>query len=94
LLQHCEGVQLPRLLTPRSAGCLQLPQALPTADTVAATSRSSNELLQKLYKHKLEALLKEHNTTLLRCRACQQLFSAASHRKLQCPAPAQAATER
>jgi hypothetical protein len=49
-------------------------------------------LLQKLYKLKLETLLKHHNTTIMRCRACQQMFSAASHHKLQCPAVAGAAT--
>ncbi|WIA40468.1 hypothetical protein OEZ86_013824 [Tetradesmus obliquus] len=91
LLQQCEGVQLPRLLTPRSAGTLLHTPTAATAGEI--TNSSSNELLQKLYKHKLEALLKEHNTTLLRCKACQQLFSAASYHKLQCPALAAAATE-
>ncbi|WIA20185.1 hypothetical protein OEZ85_006033 [Tetradesmus obliquus] len=89
LLQQCEGVQLPRLMTPRSAGAL----SHTPAEAGSHSSSSSNELLQKLYKHKLEALLKQHNTTLLRCKACQQLFSAASHHKLQCPALAAAATE-
>lgn len=77
-------------MTPRSAGAL----SHTPAEAGSHSSSSSNELLQKLYKHKLEALLKEHDTTLLRCKACQQLFSAASHHKLQCPALAAAATER
>jgi hypothetical protein len=93
LLQHCEGVQLPRLPTPRSAANQKQGQAETTAGSNGSSS-GSNALLQKLYKHKLEALLKEHNTTLLRCKACQQLFSAASHHKLQCPALAGSATER
>jgi hypothetical protein len=91
LLQHCQGVQLPCLPTPRSAANQQQGQA---ETTTGANSSGSNALLQELYKHKLEALLKEHNTTLLRCKACQQLFSAASHHKLQCPAIAGSATER
>jgi CelD/BcsL family acetyltransferase involved in cellulose biosynthesis len=99
LLQQCEGMQLPRLLTPRSKGYLSTASAAVEAagganSSSSSSSSSSNELLQKLYKHKLEALLKEHNTTLLRCKACQQLFSAASHHKLQCPALAEVATER
>jgi hypothetical protein len=97
LLQHCEGVQLPRLPTPRSAANRHHGQADTTAgsnNSSSSSSSSGNALLQKIYKHKLEALLKQHNTTLLRCKACQQLFSAASHHKLQCPALAGSATER
>ena len=57
------------------------------SNTSSSTSSSSTcMLVEKLYKHRLRALLQQANTTLLRCSACGQLFASASHAKLQCPA--------
>lgn len=52
------------------------------------------ELLQKLYKHKLESLLKQQATTLVRCSSCGQLYPVHSHSRLQCPTMAGACTTR
>lgn len=65
-----------------------------TAANNSALYSTVEVLVQKMYKYKLEALLKEHQTTLMRCVVCQQLFSVSSHKKLQCPTLAAAATER
>ncbi len=45
-------------------------------------------VLQRLYKLRLQALLRAHATVLLRCGACGELFSAAAQGKLQCRQPA------
>lgn len=50
------------------------------------SSSSRSALVQKLYKHKLQVLLQQHNTTLLRCKCCGQLFASSRHTKLECPA--------
>lgn len=47
---------------------------------------AAGALSERLYKNKLRALLHSHKTTLLRCQACGELFSAASHQQLACPA--------
>lgn len=46
----------------------------------------SVRLLSKLYKHKLEVMLKELNTTVCQCTQCQGLFSLAAVRRVPCPA--------
>lgn len=63
------------------------PHASTARDTDSYSSSQSSSmhaLLEKLYKHKLCALLQQHDTTLLRCTACSQLFASSSHPKLQC----------
>jgi hypothetical protein len=50
------------------------------------TCAAAGALSERLYKNKLRALLHSHKTTLLRCQACGELFSAASHQQLACPA--------
>lgn len=52
----------------------------------SAAASSGCTLVEKLYKHKLRALLQQQDSTVLRCKACAQLFASASHHKLQCPA--------
>jgi hypothetical protein len=49
-----------------------------------------NTLAEKLFEAKLGGLLAQHHTTLLSCSECGQLFSAAAHQKLRCPAAAAA----
>jgi hypothetical protein len=62
--------------------------------TLLLCSALGAELLQKLYKHKLEALLKQQGTTLVRCSSCGQLYPVHSHSRLQCPTIAGACTAR
>lgn len=59
-------------------------------DGEAAAAQLST-LAEKLFKAKLGRLLAQHGTTLLSCSACGQLFSAAAHQKLRCPAAGEAA---
>lgn len=51
----------------------------------AAAAHGFKPLVHKLYKYKLEALLKELSTTLACCTLCTQLFSLAERARLLCP---------
>jgi hypothetical protein len=55
---------------------------------------TADQLTSKLFKLKLETTLRELQTSLARCSACGQQFSAAAHQLLDCPvAQAAAAAE-
>lgn len=43
-------------------------------------------LVNRVYKHKLEVLLKELRTTIVRCTHCGGMYSIAERAKLACPA--------
>jgi rubrerythrin len=64
------------------------------ATTTSSSSSMAGLLVEKLYKHKLRALLQQQSTTLLRCRACGQLFASASHHTLQCPVTTNTSAKR
>lgn len=56
-------------------------------------TRGHELLVHKLYKYKLEALLKDLATTLSHCSLCAQVFSLAERARLQCPAATAAALD-
>lgn len=61
-------------------------QPQPLSSSSHDSSSAACALVEKLYKHKLKALLRQQNSTLLRCSACGQVYASASHHKLLCRA--------
>ncbi len=55
-------------------------------DTPPALRAMLEQLSGRLFKHKIEQLLRELRTTVARCALCGAMFSLAEKPKLSCPA--------
>ena len=74
---------------------------LPLPNSPALPTSRSHLLVQRLYKHKVDHMIRDSTTALSKCTQCEEVFSASYRHKLNCEAgegsrtdPLAAATRR
>ena len=74
---------------------------LPLPNSPALPTSRSHPLVQRLYKHKVDHMIRDSTTALSKCTQCEEVFSASYRHKLNCEAgegsrtdPLAAATRR